>query len=286
MESKSDKLTREEVIKANQYVHAAIIDKYDDEPHFRPENLEKVRNMLKTEISNLRSNGFGEINLLDFGCGTGFIISLAKDLVESIKGIDVTQEMLDKVDVSNGNIELTCCMAEETPFTDASFQIATAYSFMDHLLDYRLMIKEAYRVLENEGVFYIDLNPNRYFWGALSTAENENLIDKSKLVSDEIFATVHNDERVSSQFDIDIGELKKAEPMKNDSQGFDPEEVISVAKEIGFRRVEFVFDWYLGQGKVMHRQSFSDAEIIENHLREILPLSKHLFKYIRFLFYK
>jgi len=42
------------------------------------------------------------------------------------------------------------------------------------------------------------------------------------------------------------------------------------------------YDWYLGQGKVMHQQSLEEAAVIEAYLREVAPLANHLFKYLRF----
>ena len=45
-------------------------------------------------------------NILDVGCGTGFIINLSKDLFDELHGVDATQAMLDKVDLSSGNIIL------------------------------------------------------------------------------------------------------------------------------------------------------------------------------------
>ncbi len=56
-------------------------------------------------------------------CGTGFIINLSKDLFDELHEVDVTQAMLDKVDLSSGNIILHNKLAQELPFEDESFDM-------------------------------------------------------------------------------------------------------------------------------------------------------------------
>jgi len=88
-------------IDANKIVYAKAAEKYDDlEPHFFPENQIKVKNILK----DVRQKSGPK--LLDIGCGTGFIINLAKDLFSEIHGVDISIEMLNQVDTSSGNITL------------------------------------------------------------------------------------------------------------------------------------------------------------------------------------
>ena len=41
--------------------------------------------------------------------------------------------------------------------------------------------------------------------------------------------------------------------------------------------------WFLAQGPVSHGQSFEDAEIIDRYLATVLPMSLHLYKYLRFI---
>jgi hypothetical protein len=70
-----------DVIRANVEVHSRMVEVYQKEPHFRPENQARVRNIL----SALRRRATGG-RLLDLGCGTGFIIDLARDLFDEIQG--------------------------------------------------------------------------------------------------------------------------------------------------------------------------------------------------------
>lgn len=149
-----------EVVKANVAVHTLMADSYNtNEPHFRPENQAKVRRNIEQVKQTTNGN-----RLLDIGCGTGFIINLAKDLFAEIHGVDITQAMLSKIDTSVGNITLHNTIAEKLPFEDGYFDVVTAYSFIHHLEDYRPVLSEVKRVLKPEGIFYIDLEPNKLFW--------------------------------------------------------------------------------------------------------------------------
>ena len=71
-----------DVIRANVEVHSRMVEVYAKEPHFRPENQAKVRGVL----ADLRTRAKGG-KLLDLGCGTGFIINLARDLFDEIHGV-------------------------------------------------------------------------------------------------------------------------------------------------------------------------------------------------------
>src|SRR5262245_28180261 len=85
-----------EVIQANITVHSKLASVYSTtEPHFRPENQAVVDSVLKRLVAETSAR-----SLLDLGCGTGFMINLAKHRVSRVVGVDVTRAMLDQVDTS------------------------------------------------------------------------------------------------------------------------------------------------------------------------------------------
>lgn len=279
-------VSRDEAIKANIYVHAFLANagEYNKSPHFRPENQEKVRNILKRLSAECREKN----KVVDFGCGTGFMIHLMHDLFNEVHGVDITQDMMKQVDLSSGNVTLHESMAENTPFEDESFDFATAYSFMDHLVDYRDFLQEAYRVLKKGGVFYSDLNPNRDFIMAIAGAEQlaGGVLPITPIVHREIQGALHNGEHYQEHYGMNAELLEKAEPIKTHDKGFSAVEVLEAARAIGFSDCRVEFEWFLGQAKVMHEQSLADAETVERYLNAVLPVSSHLFKYLRFIFIK
>lgn len=269
----------DDVVSANVAVHSAMAATYNErEPHFRPENQKKVREVLEQLA---RDTGGGR--LLDFGCGTGFIINLAKDLFREIDGVDITQAMLDRVDLSNGNITLHNHRCENVPFESGTFDAATAYSFLDHLADYSLVLREAHRVLRDGGKMYVDLLPNKSFWDEINVIGERDGTEgvDTPIVSREIRMLISQHEIVESEYDIDGQTFLAAEPWKTATRGISSRDFIRIAQEIGFSKVDVTFQWYLGQGNVLHGQSEHDATIVEDYLRSVLPVSESLFKYLR-----
>ncbi len=268
-----------EIVQANVLVHSLLAETYNaNEPQFRPENQAKVRRNLE----QLRQTAKGD-RLLDVGCGTGFVINLAKDLFGEIHGVDITQAMLDQVDLSSGNITLHNTVAEHLPFADDSFDVVTAYSFLHHLEDYRPVLAEMQRVLKPGGLVYIDQEPNRQFWQAIASLEHSEPANLSDILRKEIDSVLHIDARMEAELNLEQGVFSKAEYIKSIQGGIDAREFQAIARKVGFSDCQVRFEWFLGQAAVLHGQSTAAAEAIEAHLRRISPLSDQLFKYLQFM---
>ena len=261
---------------ANVLVHSKMAASYDErEPHFRPENRAKVRRILE----GLRQDFGGR--LLDVGCGTGFIIGLSAGLFDEICGVDVTPAMLSRVATGAGNVRVYEADAARMPLPDGRFDVATGYSFFHHLKDLAPVLKEIARVLRSGGCLYADLEPNRYFWETVSPFKDAAL-SASRLVMDEIESVCRTDERVAREYGIPPDVFNLAEYNKAMTGGINPDEFTELARSAGFASVEVSFDWFAGQGKILHGVSAQAAETVDAYLREALPFSRGLYKYLRF----
>jgi ubiquinone/menaquinone biosynthesis C-methylase UbiE len=270
-----------EVIDANIAVHTALSKTYNtDEPHFRPENQAKVKSRIKALAERT-----GGKRLLDVGCGTGFIIHLAADVFEKIDGVDITPAMMAQVDTTKGDITLTQSVAESLPFADNTFDAASAYSFLDHLEDYRTVLKEVARVLRPGGEFYVDLVPNRDYWASLSAVSSEELEKASAFVKREHRMVTANDKDVEAKYGIPAEDFRRMEPGK-EVGGILADNLEGEAAAAGFSSANVYFDWFLGQAKVMHQQSVEDSTVVDAYLQEALPLTRHLYKYVWFVLRK
>jgi len=275
----------QQVLESNRYVHAFLVEKdeYNKSPHFRPENKRKVRNIIQGICNSLPQRQ----RMIDFGCGTGFVIGLSHDLFTEVVGVDITQQMMAQVDLTPGNICLFEALAESTPFPDNHFDFATAYSFMDHLFDYKTFLQEAFRVLKPGGVFYTDLNPNREF--ILAMEKTASLAQQqlfSGQIQREIKGALHNGEHYHSQFGMDAAKLEQAEPGKTVNKGFLASDVIQVATDIGFSSCKVEFEWFVNQGEWVNQKPDGQAQLIEEYLLSMRPLSDQLYKYLRFVMTK
>ncbi|MBX3017648.1 MAG: class I SAM-dependent methyltransferase [Bdellovibrionaceae bacterium] len=279
---------RQEAIEANIFVHSALANsgEYNKSPHFRPENKEKVRNILGRIVSTYLHNKCQRS--IDFGCGTGFLTHMLTDFSQHVDGIDITEDMMKQIDLSSGKISLHLSPAENTPFGGDLFDLATAYSFLDHLVDYKACLREAYRVLRTGGVFYSDLNPNRDFIELFDriSRENSDYSTLPAILRKEILGSLHNGDYYQKTFGLDATMLEKAEPGKTISRGFCAKEFELAAREIGFSECNFEYEWYLDQARIIHGSTRESSEGIEGYLQSILPASKSLFKYLRVVLIK
>lgn len=271
------------VVEANIALHTRLAGEYNScEPQFRPENLGRVEAILKSTIDRTACK-----RLLDLGCGTGFIINLAKQHTAAITGVDVTQAMLDRVDLSGpAKIELHTHDTGTFEPEPEQYDVVTAYSFLHHLFDIRPTLKTAYKALRSGGVFYVDQDPNFYFWEAIGKLERNG--KHHPTVSREIEMTTFKDEDIEKSFGVSKDVFNQAEFSKNIKGGFTEEELREQLLEVGFRQVEVFHYWYIGQASLVNdprfekAQNLHQAELTGAMLQEIMPLSRHLFKYLGF----
>lgn len=267
---------RKEVIKANIALHSALADKYiETEPHYREENILRVRDIL----SNLHKITNGE-SLLDVGCGMGFVIDIAKDFFPVIRGVDVTEKMLERVNTTHitSDIQVQLAESDNLPFDDNSFNVCTAYAVLHHLDSLEPTFREIHRVLKKGGIFYSDLDPNYYFWEAISNLPAGK--DYADIVKREIGAILNKDKELEDAFGIDRNILRTAEHLKHEEKGFREESLLDLLHSIGFAKVDIRYEWFLGEAKAIHGENQEAVFVLRRYLQDIIPLSKHLFKYL------
>jgi len=261
---------------ANILVHSKMAAEYNErEPHFRPENQARVRGRLE----RLRAEFGGR--LLDIGCGTGFIIDLAADLFDDVRGVDLTPAMLARVR-PRPNVHVYTADAARLPFEAAAFDVVSAYSFVHHLQELDPVLAEVQRVLRPGGCFYVDLEPNRHFWLNAMSVRDKIGPSTSALARDEVASVLDTSARVEAEFGIPADVFDLAEYNKSITGGIDPDEFTDKARRAGFDRVDVMYEWFGGQGKILHGVSAEAAAHVDDYLRQALPLSRGLYKYLRF----
>ena len=82
-----------QVQQANVHYHSLLAPVYHQQPFLRADNRIRVRRIL--EDLQRRTSGR---RLLDIGCGPGFIFDASYDLFEKLDGVDITGEMLARVE--------------------------------------------------------------------------------------------------------------------------------------------------------------------------------------------
>jgi ubiquinone/menaquinone biosynthesis C-methylase UbiE len=280
--------TKDSVLKANVELHTQLAGVYNkDEPHWRPENIRTVRARLK-HLKDI----VGAADMLDIGCGTGFMIEVARPVgFKTILGMDITPKMLEQVDTSGAaRVELLLGDVSQVPRPDGSFDVATAYSFIDHLYDMPAVFREVHRTLRRGGAFYAGLIPNEHYWSAINQLDPAQHYSES--IDREIRHVSQKHVEIAQTYGVDQETFQIAEFQKNIRGGLSEESLREELLGAGFTKIEFIYDWFLGQRKIILDESLSMDErenrmtLIEGLLREQLPVSKSLFKYLSFFAFK
>jgi ubiquinone/menaquinone biosynthesis C-methylase UbiE len=267
---------KRKVLQANIVYHSALAKTYDvKQPHYKPENMTRVESIL----AGIAHKTSGE-SLIDLGCGTGFIINIAKKYFRTVVGVDITPMMLKQVDTKGGQIERCLAETDQLPFRENEFDACTAYGFLHHLHDLEPTLNEAYRCLRPGGIFFADQDPNYHYWRLMDSLKGRD--DLKEVVQKEVRSVVYASEDIANETGLSVEEISLAEFQKMEQGGFDPDRVISLMQEVGFCVTTYRYEWFLGQGSVYHQQSAEDVQVIENFLREALPATRHLFKYLSF----
>lgn len=276
-----------EVIEANVTVHSKVAASYaSTEPHFRPENIAVVDEILTRLVAETSAK-----QLLDLGCGTGFMIDRARHHVGRIVGVDVTRAMLDQVDTRGpATIELHEHDTGSFPAEPGAFDLVTAYSFLHHLYDIAPTIGTAARALRKGGKLYADLDPNFFFWDAVKGLEGKPGHDAyDPIVQREIAAVAHKDDQMKEEHGIPTAVFNDAEYGKDVAGGFKEEVVRETLLQAGFTDVKFSYYWYLGQASLVNDASktreerLANAALVNSVLQSVMPLSRQLYKYIGFI---
>ncbi len=96
-------------------------------------------------------------NILDLGCGPGYVSSLlsAKLPNSKIIGIDFSKNMIDSAKlIKRQNTQFFECDAEGTPFDDNEFDVIYALGVFEKFQNLENVIKESHRILKPGGKLY------------------------------------------------------------------------------------------------------------------------------------
>ncbi len=267
----------EEIKQANIEYHTKMADSYDsDQPYFSPENTKRVDAIIKGMAER-----YGNNSLLDIGCGTGFILNIAKKYFRRCVGVDITRAMLDKATLSCGGVTLILAESSDMPLNSESFDVCTAYSLLHHLPNLLPTFREVFRCLKSGGAFYADQDPNYYFWGEVKRLGSEDHL--SDVLQHEVDSICLVPAEYKTKYALSDDTVKLAEFHRFMRCGIKEESVVQSLKRVGFSEVDFQYQWFLGEGDVFHNVSEETAKHIGEHLGKLLPLSKCLFKYISFV---
>lgn len=96
------------------------------------------------------------IQLLDIGCGAGFLTNALAEIGHDVTGIDLSRASLDtaRKHDKTGKVRYLFADAYALPFESESFDVVCAMDILEHVEEPEKLIKEASRVLRKGGIFF------------------------------------------------------------------------------------------------------------------------------------
>lgn len=111
---------------------------------------------LLEEYSEQHSVNRQEIKVLDLGCGSGRIAKKIKEKGYTVVGLDFSSEAIKKAK-ELGIDAKQCNLDEGIPENNDSFDVVWAGDIVEHVFDPIGLLKEASRVLKNNGIILITI---------------------------------------------------------------------------------------------------------------------------------
>lgn len=99
-----------------------------------------------------------DMQLLEFGCGTGSTALAHSSLVKHIRAIDFSEKMIDiaeakRISANIHNVDFECCSIENLTAADDSFDIILGLSILHLLRGWKETVQKVYSLLKPGGLF-------------------------------------------------------------------------------------------------------------------------------------
>lgn len=148
--------------------YASWAESYDSTPN-RTRDTDR-------EVMQRLSRRFADLDLLEFGCGTGKNTKAFASVARSVLGVDVSQAMLAVARAHDFPPSVRFALIEPGacwPAAEASFDVVTASLVLEHIEDLSAVFAEAARVLRPGGWLWTsELHPVRQWRGSRAHFED------------------------------------------------------------------------------------------------------------------
>lgn len=140
------------------------------------DELEGIRATYGAALDRLASVAPGRNGLLDVGCGSGFVLELARDRGwQAIRGVEPSTEAIAEADAAV-RPAIVQDVLREGLFEAESFDAVTLFQVLDHIPEPVAFLRECLRILRPGGAI-LALNHNVTAWSARILGERSPIID-------------------------------------------------------------------------------------------------------------
>ena len=97
-----------------------------------------------------------DLKVIEIGCGQAAYIATIASIKNNSEcyGFDISKAAIKNASRSHNNVYLLAADAQRIPFADKYFDVVIIFDVLEHLEDVRATLKEAKRILKDDGVFH------------------------------------------------------------------------------------------------------------------------------------
>lgn len=207
-----------DILRANIIFHNQSAQNYHNKPLVVGKfTVKRLKQLIKRLSVVSGGNSF-----LDLGTGTGNLLDFCESSFDNVYGIDTSINLLK---FQKPGRKLCLGDANNLPFKEGTFNCIGIFSVLHHFHELSPLIKECYRVLKKEGVFYSDYDPNYYF----------------KRLINPILNLLNNKPKNNNQGAVtDMHDLAEY----YGRAGLKPKVIVKILKDAGFREIKVNYHMY------------------------------------------
>ena len=140
-----------------------IISNYEDSPSSdswvevllsREEQEFNIKNKLGPVLTDINTLYPERGNILDIGCSIGLFLKLAKEAGWKEYGLEIHKKAVDYA-VNDLRLNVESKLLHETDYPEKFFRVISMWGVLEHLTDPRLILKQSYELLADDGILII-----------------------------------------------------------------------------------------------------------------------------------
>jgi SAM-dependent methyltransferase len=165
------------LVRSDPVIDAEVMTELYRESNFAyGDELEGIRATYGAALDRLASVSIGRDGLLDVGCGSGFVLELARDRGwHAVRGVEPSADAIANADPALRPAIIQDVL-QEGLFAPESFDAVTLFQVLDHIPEPVAFLRECWRILRPGGAI-LALNHNVSAWSARLLGERSPIID-------------------------------------------------------------------------------------------------------------
>lgn len=257
-------VTNAQISQKNKIYHDLIAKHYDKyQEVYHPKVKALYQELLVQVFSGPNFDSKKRLNILDIGCGTGYLEQYLRPETNRIKGIDISSGMLKIARKKFPSVRYVKADVFQTDINE-KYDLIVENAFLHHLKDYYTVINRVSSHLSPKGCVFFGGEPNYYCYHYLSFLKN-------------ILRQHSPDYRAGKTDKVKDSLEKYAEYQMYFSDGINPYKLKQHLLDLGFKKVMIKFSSREFVAGLIDRWDLRLIDVVPNFLLDSTGILSRIF---------